>query len=99
MMTRTNISNFGPIVQICWQNLGPINLVIGRNGSGKTFLLKALYSALRTHQDARLVPVQEALVKSMQGLVKARNLPPTSVAVLNEEGAKQKGLISEANTQ
>lgn len=48
MIKQTNISNFGPIEKLDWLNLGPINLVIGRNGSGKTFILKALYSALKT---------------------------------------------------
>lgn len=48
MIKHTNISNFGPIEKLGWNNLGPINLVIGRNGSGKTFILKALYAALRT---------------------------------------------------
>lgn len=48
---------------------------------------------IKGHQDAWLEPIQNALVKAMKGLVKTWNLPPTSVAVLNEEGAKQKGLI------
>lgn len=48
MIKQTRISNFGPIEKLDWKNLGPINLVIGRNGSGKTFILKALYAALRT---------------------------------------------------
>ena len=48
MITALELENFGPLAQVSWNNLGPINLVIGGNGSGKTFLLKALYSALRT---------------------------------------------------
>lgn len=59
-----------------------------------TFIL-----VIKGHQDAWLVPVQDALVKAMKGLVKTWNLPPSSVAVLNEEGAKQKGLISERTYQ
>jgi len=31
-----------------WDNLGPINLIIGGNGAGKTFLMKACYCAMRT---------------------------------------------------
>lgn len=42
------IENFGPISSLNWQNIGSINLVIGANGCGKTFLLKALYSAIKT---------------------------------------------------
>ena len=46
MITRIDLKNFGPIGQLDWQKLGKINLVVGNNGSGKTFLLKAIYSAM-----------------------------------------------------
>lgn len=48
MLNSFELKNFGPIRQLQCENLGPINLVIGRNGTGKTILLKALYSAMRT---------------------------------------------------
>ena len=48
MLKYIEISSFGPIDRAECSDLGQINLFIGRNGSGKTFLLKALYSALRT---------------------------------------------------
>ena len=48
MITSIDISNYGPISNLCWENLGKINLVIGPNKSGKTYLLKALYSAIKT---------------------------------------------------
>lgn len=51
MITRLELSNFGPIAKLDWEKLGPINLVIGGNGCGKTFLLKALYSAMRTLEE------------------------------------------------
>jgi len=51
MINNVHLKNFGPLAEIDWQNLGPINLVIGNSGCGKTFLLKALYSALRTIED------------------------------------------------
>ena len=51
MITRLELTNFGPLDKVMWSNLGPINLVIGGNGSGKTFLLKALYSAMRTLEE------------------------------------------------
>jgi len=47
------MKNFGPISDITWDNLGPINLVIGENGSGKSFLLKALYCPVRTLEEYR----------------------------------------------
>lgn len=48
MLTQVKLRNFGPLDNLEWKGLGKINLVIGGNGSGKTFLLKALYSAMRT---------------------------------------------------
>lgn len=48
MLKCIEISSFGPIDRAECNDLGPINLFIGHNGSGKTFLLKALYAALRT---------------------------------------------------
>ena len=51
MIDRVELKNFGPIKQLDWQNLGKINLIIGNNGCGKSFLLKALYSAVRTLED------------------------------------------------
>jgi AAA15 family ATPase/GTPase len=51
MLNNIEIKNFGPLNDIVWNNLGRINLVIGPNDSGKTFLLKTLYSAMRTLED------------------------------------------------
>lgn len=48
MLSAFELKNFGPIFQLQCQNLGQINLIIGRNGTGKTILLKSLYSAIRT---------------------------------------------------
>ena len=51
MLDGIRLENFGPIPHLEWMGLGPINLVIGGNGSGKTFLLKVLYSAMRTIEE------------------------------------------------
>jgi len=51
MLSRITLENFGPIGRLDWSDLGSINLVIGENGTGKTFLLKALYSAMRTLEE------------------------------------------------
>jgi energy-coupling factor transporter ATP-binding protein EcfA2 len=51
MITRLEIHNFGPLTKIEWNKLGNINLVIGSNGAGKTFLLKSLYTAMRTLEE------------------------------------------------
>ena len=42
MIDQIKLDNFGPLTGIHWSALGKINLVIGGNGSGKTFLLKAI---------------------------------------------------------
>ena len=51
MINQLKLDNFGPLTGINWSALGKINLIIGGNGSGKTFLLKAIYSSLRTLED------------------------------------------------
>ncbi len=51
MITRLDLKNYGPLTDVEWNNLGTINLVVGRNGAGKTFLLRALYSAMRTVEE------------------------------------------------
>jgi len=51
MLNSITLKNFGPLEELTWSGLGTINLVIGRNGSGKTLLLKALYSAIRTLEE------------------------------------------------
>lgn len=51
MINRVELKNFGPIEELDWNNLGKINLIIGNNDCGKSFLLKGLYSAMRTIED------------------------------------------------
>jgi hypothetical protein len=51
MINKIELKRFGPLHELEWPDLGRINLVIGGNGSGKTFLLKAAYTALRTLED------------------------------------------------
>ena len=47
MITSVVLKNFGPLESIEWNCLAKINLVLGGNGQGKTFLLKALYAAIK----------------------------------------------------
>ena len=51
MLNSIKLENFGPLKKLTWGHLDRINLVIGGNGAGKTFLLKAIYSAIRTLED------------------------------------------------
>lgn len=51
MIDSVKLRNFGPLAKLDWPALGGINLAIGGNGSGKTFLLKAIYSGLRTLEE------------------------------------------------
>lgn len=53
MLNRIELTNFGPLALIDWNKLGQINLVIGKNDTGKTFLLKALYIGIRTLEEYR----------------------------------------------
>ncbi|NET61079.1 MAG: ATP-binding protein [Symploca sp. SIO2E6] len=48
MLSSFELKKFGPIHQLQCENPGCINLIIGSNGTGKTILLKALYSAMYT---------------------------------------------------
>lgn len=53
MITNVRIESFGPINSIQWDDLQKINLVIGRNSSGKTMILKAIYAAMRSVEQYR----------------------------------------------
>lgn len=48
MIKSVHISSFGPLKGVSCDQMGQINLFIGHNGSGKTFLLIAIYSAMKT---------------------------------------------------
>ena len=51
MIETINIDNLGPIKKINWEPSKNFNLVLGKNDTGKTLLLKALYSANRSLED------------------------------------------------
>jgi AAA15 family ATPase/GTPase len=53
VLKSVELRNYGPLSELAWKNLGSINLVIGGNSSGKTFLLKALYTAVRSLEEYR----------------------------------------------
>ena len=51
IINSIEIENLGRIKKLSCNSLSGINLIIGENGCGKTFLLKALYSAIRTTEE------------------------------------------------
>ena len=51
MLNHVAMRNYGPLRDVKWANLQGINLIIGENGSGKSFLLKSLYSSMRTIEE------------------------------------------------
>lgn len=52
MIKSFDLENYGPITKASGNNLGQINLILGKNSTGKTFLIKALYSAIRSHEES-----------------------------------------------
>ncbi len=50
---EVRFANFGVVGNFQCDRFGTINLVIGENGTGKTFLVKALYSAVRAWEEYR----------------------------------------------
>ncbi|KEQ19725.1 AAA family ATPase [Endozoicomonas numazuensis] len=51
MIKVFEFKNLGPLDYVAADNLGQINLIIGPNSAGKTWLLKALYAAIRTLEE------------------------------------------------
>lgn len=48
MINQIKASSLGPINKFEGKNLQKINLLIGKNGTGKTYLLKTLYASVKT---------------------------------------------------
>ena len=51
MIRSIKLKNYGTIESLEYSKFGNINLIIGGNGTGKTFLLKAMYTAMKTMED------------------------------------------------
>lgn len=65
MIKAFSLKNYGPIKQISAKSLGKINLILGKNSTGKTFLLKALYSTIRSHEEAKRGHSNQNLVDAL----------------------------------
>ena len=48
---KLELQNFGKIGSVSFDHFSNINLIIGENGTGKTFLLKSLYAAVRSMEE------------------------------------------------
>jgi len=66
MISSVQTQNFGPLEHFDWQNLGSINLILGPNSCGKSFLLKAMYSAIRTLEDYKRGDDQRTIADILQ---------------------------------
>lgn len=51
MIHSFSLENFGPLAKVTAHDMGRINLFIGANSVGKTFVLKALYSMIRSQEE------------------------------------------------
>lgn len=51
MFNSLEISNFGIFSRLDWQEHGKINVLIGENDTGKTYLLKLLYAIAKSVED------------------------------------------------
>jgi predicted ATPase len=51
MILKVDLKDFGPLTHIAWKDLGKINVVIGNNATGKTYLLKAMYVAIKSVEE------------------------------------------------
>jgi AAA15 family ATPase/GTPase len=51
MIKQFSFEKFGPLSSVRADRLGKLNLIIGSNSTGKTFLLKALYAVVRAQEE------------------------------------------------
>ena len=72
------MKNFGNLKSFACDSFSNINLVIGKNGTGKTFLLKALYVAIKTaeeyHRGDDVRSVNEILAEKLRWTYQMQNL-------------------------
>lgn len=77
-ITSVNMINFGNIKRFKCDSFSNINLIIGKNGTGKTFLLKALYVAIKTaeeyHRGDDVRSVNEILAEKLRWTYQMQNL-------------------------
>lgn len=67
---KVQLKNYGMIQEFSSDQFSNINLIIGENGTGKTFLLKALYSAVRSLEEYKrgddVKPINEVISEKLR---------------------------------
>jgi len=51
MFSKVSLQNFGPFTDLTWDSRDRINLLIGANDTGKTYLLKILYCLAKSLEE------------------------------------------------
>ena len=78
LITEIRIENLGNLANFHCTNVGNVNLIIGGNGTGKTFLLKSLYTAVKTTESYRRgdddTAANEILAKKLRWTFQAEKL-------------------------
>ncbi|MBQ8011501.1 MAG: ATP-binding protein [Oscillospiraceae bacterium] len=78
LITEIRIENLGNLANFHCTNVGNVNLIIGGNGTGKTFLLKSLYTAVKTMESYRRgdddTAANEILAKKLRWTFQAEKL-------------------------
>lgn len=67
---KLQLKNYGMLEEFCCNQFSNINLIIGENGTGKTFLLKALYSAVKSLEEYKrgddISPINDILSEKLR---------------------------------
>lgn len=81
MIESFSLHNVGPIPSVHAVKPGRINLIIGRNGTGKTFLIKTLYAA---HKTIELSVTERLKSKNPEDVLSEKLLNTFDVSTLKE---------------
>lgn len=88
-MEEVQLKNFGIIEKFSCSQFSNINLIIGENGTGKTFLLKALYSAVKSMEEFKrgddISPINDILSEKLRWTFQVDKLGDI-VSKTSEEG-------------
>ena len=99
-ITKMQIENLGKLTDFRCDKVGSVNLIIGGNGTGKTFLLKSLYTAVKTmetyHRGDDDTPANELLAKKLRWTFQTEKLGDL---VRKNANAPYKFLINMENSE